>query len=73
MEVNKRKQLHYLERKYKQLTKQYLRELTDGTSLAIIKDLSFVLHSLEDEIQMLQNDLKKSEPIAYSLLKPLQV
>jgi hypothetical protein len=58
MRVNKRKQLHYLERKYKELSDLYLRELTSGDSLSRIRDISFVLNTLKDEIAMLQRDLK---------------
>ncbi|HEX6913646.1 MAG TPA: hypothetical protein VF145_00305, partial [Chitinophagaceae bacterium] len=56
MEVNKNTQLHYLERKYKELTDQYLFELNEGRSLSTIKDMSFVLATLKKEIEMLQRE-----------------
>lgn len=56
MEVNKSKQLDYLERKYKELMDQYLFELNDGRSLDTIRDISFVLATLQKEIDMLQKE-----------------
>jgi hypothetical protein len=58
MIVNKREQLHYLERKHRELQKKYFYELTEGSSMDIMKDLSFVLESLSQEIHMLKSDLK---------------
>jgi hypothetical protein len=57
--MEKRTQLQYLKGKYQQLSQQYLLALNDGSSLQEIKDLSFVLNCLDDEIKMLEKQVAK--------------
>lgn len=63
MHVSKRKQLKYLERKYKDLSKQYFYELTEGHNLSKIRDMSYVLNTIKKEISMLQTDLQRDSRI----------
>lgn len=62
MEVNRNNQLQYLERKYKDLMDQYLYELTDGNSLNTIRDISFVLTTIKQEIKVLEKETGHTSP-----------
>lgn len=64
--MDKREQLKYLQLKYEQLKQQYLHELIEGHSLLIIKDLSFVLHTLTLEIEMLEKELNEIQPAEFA-------
>jgi hypothetical protein len=57
------KQLAFLRMKYKELSIQYLEALNDGKSAMLIKDLSYVLKCLADEIALLEAGINKTSSL----------
>lgn len=69
MEVSKIKQLQYLKRKYKDLSKQYFYELTEGNNLIKIRDISFVLNTIKKEIAMLERGVRKERQLLDTMFR----
>jgi hypothetical protein len=52
--MDKKEHLQYLKEKYIELSRQFLKELQDGKSIHMLRDLSAVINTLLQEIDQLE-------------------
>ena len=65
--MDKTVHLEYLRKKYIELSQQFLKELQDGKSIHMLRDINTVIETLHREIEAIESELdqaKENKPSA---------